>query len=101
MISEGEMCVRLLLAAGARVDARSDNGSMPLHEAVRFNRAAVVELLLQSAADPGARDREGRHPLALAAAFGHEACLNVLLTHADDPDVPELTYDQERGVTEP
>lgn len=51
--------VTALVAAGADLDARDDEGGTPLH-AAWANRRPIVDELLQSGADPLARDERGR-----------------------------------------
>ncbi len=51
--------VTALVAAGADLDARDDEGGTPLH-AAWGNQRAIVDELLQSGADPLARDERGR-----------------------------------------
>lgn len=56
-------CVALLLARGARPDARTKGGATPLHRAAFAGRAEVVRLLLEAGADASALDdgARGRH----------------------------------------
>ena len=73
--------VRLLLARGARQEVQTAFGSTALHEAVAYNKPAVVELLCSAAGADAAlalRDRLGRTPLAIAVASGRAACEAVL-----------------------
>ena len=47
-------------------NARSADGSTPLHLAARFDQRDAAELLLEHGADPEARDGNGRTPAELA-----------------------------------
>ena len=47
-------------------NARSADGSTPLHLAARFDQRDAAELLLEHGADPEARDGDGRTPAELA-----------------------------------
>jgi ankyrin repeat protein len=59
---------RALLQAGAKVNKRSQFlGKTPLHEAVCFKSAQMVQLLLASGAKHSARDKCGRTPLVVCA----------------------------------
>lgn len=58
--------IRLLLKAGAKVDAQDKNGATPLHRAVRTRCAAAVKYLLAAGADPTIRNKPGSTPFHLA-----------------------------------
>jgi uncharacterized protein len=61
---EGRLgAARLLLDAGADVNAREANGISPLVMAITNRHTAVAALLLARGADPNARDWWGRTPL--------------------------------------
>jgi len=59
--------IRLLLKAGASIDAQDKNGATPLHRAVRTRCAAAVKCFLEAGADPTIRNRPGSTPFHLAA----------------------------------
>jgi Ankyrin repeats (3 copies)/Ankyrin repeat len=58
--------IRLLLKAGAIIDAQDKNGATPLHRAVRTRCAAAVKCLLEAGADPTIRNKPGSTPFHLA-----------------------------------
>jgi Ankyrin repeats (3 copies)/Ankyrin repeat len=58
--------IRLLLEAGAKMDAQDKNGATPLHRAVRTRCAAAVKYLLEAGADPTIRNKPGSTPFHLA-----------------------------------
>jgi ankyrin repeat protein len=64
-----EVC-RLLLAAGADVNATQHGGYAPLHEAAQHGDVEMVELFLSAGADPALVVAEGT-PADLADAAGH------------------------------
>lgn len=63
--------VERLLARGARLDVRLDDGSTPLHEAAQLGRTEIVGRLLQAGADSTARRSDGRTPAEAAILRGH------------------------------
>jgi ankyrin repeat protein len=81
-----ETC-RLLLAAGASVDARQQGGFTALHAAAGHGDAALVELLLVHGADPSSRTDTGEVAADLARAAGH-AGLADRLAAATVSDAP-------------
>lgn len=58
--------IRLLLKAGANMNAQDKNGATPLHRAVRTRCAAAVKCLLEAGADPTIRNKPGSTPFHLA-----------------------------------
>ena len=76
--SDDPEVVRVLVEAGASLEAASREGRTPLHFAARSNRdLEVLGALLRYEPDVYARNPEGRTPLHLAALFN------------DNPDVVE------------
>ena len=58
--------IRLLLKAGASIDAQDKNGATPLHRAVRTRCAAAVQCLLDAGADLTIKNKPGSTPFHLA-----------------------------------
>ena len=65
-----EVC-RVLIAAGADVNATQHGGYSPLHEAAQHGDVEMTELFLSAGADPSARTDDGKTPPEIAAAAGH------------------------------
>ena len=65
-----EVC-RVLLAAGADVDATQRHGFTPLHAAAQHGDDELVELFLSAGADPAATTDRGQTPADTAEASGH------------------------------
>jgi hypothetical protein len=71
--------VKLLVASGAAVDARSKLGGTPLHTAARLGSLGTMAVLLDSGAAIDAAANEGETPLHLAAMLGRGAALELLV----------------------
>ena len=83
---------RLLLTAGADVNAKNKWGSTPLHAAAREGHTEAVRLLLEAGADVNAENEDGETPLHWAAWEGHTDVVRLLLAagadvNAKDKDV--------------
>ena len=65
-----EVC-RLLIAAGADVNAKQRHGFTPLHAAAQLGDTELLELLLSAGADPLAAKDDGATPADTAEAAGH------------------------------
>ena len=70
-----------LLAAGADVNAKFDNGISPLHYAAVSGRKEVAELLIAEGADVNAKDHKGRTPLNEAIETNQTKTADLLRTH--------------------
>ncbi len=82
---ESPQGVRLLLGAGADVNAVNDQGDTALHWAVRRGRSAeVVGLLLDAGADIDAVRRDGRTAYALAIVTGQASIAELLASRGAD-----------------
>jgi ankyrin repeat protein len=73
--------VSLLIAAGARIDAKGTTGCTALHFAVRGNHLDTIRLLIEKGADLNVRDKEGASPLDDAAWRGSLDTVAILLAH--------------------
>lgn len=77
--------VRLLLDAGADIEAQNQNshwGTTPLHAAAHGNQKAVAELLIQRGADIHAKSPlNGMTPLAHTAVHNAKAVADLLRKH--------------------
>ena len=64
--------VGVLLSANAAVDARNNEGQMPLHIAAAMRDVESTYLLIDSGADIRARTRDGATPMHIAIASMHD-----------------------------
>ena len=79
--------VRLLVDAGADVDAADPNGRSPLHGAIESGSVEAAALLLAAGADADARNilDEGNTPLLVAVGRGGFGTAKALLVASADP----------------
>lgn len=71
-------CVRMLIDAGADVNARNEDGITPLMNAAWFGCRESVKELLRLGADASLRDSKGRSALDLAVDRGHTEIRELL-----------------------
>ena len=76
--------MRLLLARGAAVDARANDGGTSLMIASEDGHLGVVRELLARGADVNAQSGTGRTPLISACDAGHLAAATLLLDTGAD-----------------
>ncbi|MCP4644321.1 MAG: hypothetical protein GY851_28015, partial [bacterium] len=77
--------IEFLIAKGAKLNARANNGQTPLHKAANGGdrkdntpgpgHLAAAEALLKHGADPHAKDNSGESPLDLAGTEEMKALL--------------------------
>jgi uncharacterized protein len=86
-IGDAAAASRLLIGAGADVNARSENSLsvLPIHSAVAANHDDVVAVLVDAGADVNARQSGGWTPLHGAAQNGSLASVERLLAADADP----------------
>ncbi|MGC1244975.1 MAG: ankyrin repeat domain-containing protein [Spirulinaceae cyanobacterium] len=77
--------VEFLLEHGAEIDARDDEGYVPLHSAATCNNKNVVQLLIKQGANVNAKNRMREAPLHFAARSGNVEIIEILL--ANDADI--------------
>ena len=67
-----------LIAAGADVNARQQDGYTALHEAAQNGDSAAIDALLAAGADPSAMIGSGERPADLARKHGHPEIARLL-----------------------
>ena len=77
--------VKLLLAKGANVNAKTGDGNTPLHQAARGRRVGgridskqIVKLLLAKRANPYLKNSQGLIPAEIAIKYNHEVLAKTL-----------------------
>jgi ankyrin repeat protein len=71
--------VRILLEAGADIDAHNGDGKTALYQAVNYYRAETVSILLKAGANIDARDKHGKTALHIAAYQDDNETVSILL----------------------
>ena len=79
--------VRALLAGGAPIDRRAEDGFTALGAAAFAGRRSTVRLLLRAGADPATRGAGGQTALHLAAVAGQTEVLDDMLRRGVDIEV--------------
>ncbi|MBV9546606.1 MAG: ankyrin repeat domain-containing protein, partial [Chloroflexi bacterium] len=69
---------RILVAAGADVNARQQRGFAPLHTTAQNGSLELSQFLLEHRADPSVATDDGRTPADLARAAGHTVLADYL-----------------------
>jgi len=82
--SGDKAAVRTLLKNPAEVKSTDQDGTTPLHWAVRVDDLETSRALLRAGADARATNRYGVSPLSLAAVNGNAAMIELLLTSGAD-----------------
>jgi cytohesin len=87
--------VQLLIAKGANVKAKTDDGNTPLHSAVAKEHENIAELLIAKGADVNAKDNKGNTPLHLATGTGWQGGYEIaklLISKGADVDAKDYKH---------
>ena len=87
--------VNRLISAGANVNAKDDDGTIPLHWAYQ-STVSIVEALVAAVADVNAKENKGRTPLHWASGvpLGGESIVAALLIAGADVNAKDTIYGQ-------
>lgn len=78
-MNQSPECIRLLVAAGANVNAKDDNGDTALHFAIQGSGSALQALLDADDIDLNAQNDDGQTPLLKAEAESEELAASKIL----------------------
>jgi E3 ubiquitin-protein ligase mind-bomb len=85
--------VRLLLHAGASVNASDNDGDTCLHYAAFGNQPEVLDLLIKAGSELNTANRSGCTALHIAAHKQPARCVQILLSASADPNCTDLYGD--------
>lgn len=72
---------RLLIARGANVNCRGEEGVAPLHEVAGNGQLEFAKLLLAHGANVNAKDDKGKTPLSVAIEYKHPEIAQLIREH--------------------
>ena len=72
------VAIRLLVEAGASINAVDNKGNTPLHEAVTWRHTLAARMLIEQGADMLLRNESGLTPLDIAKSDGFRPTIDVL-----------------------
>lgn len=81
--------VKILIAAGANVNTKSNTNTTPLHMASVKNHKKVIEYLIKNNANVDVQDNHKRTPLHYAAIYGHLEASTSLIEGSAKYDIKD------------
>jgi ankyrin repeat protein len=81
----GSEDLRLVLALGADIDTKSDEGGTAMHSAALLNECDTIDRLFAAAGSLECFDHKGRTPLAAAVCHNRIEAVRALVRHGSNP----------------
>jgi ankyrin repeat protein len=81
----GSEDLRLILALGADIDTKSDEGGTAMHSAARLNECDTIDRLFAAGGSLECFDHKGRTPLAAAVCHNRIEAVRALVRHGSNP----------------
>ena len=82
--AEKNVIIKLLIAQGADVNAKTEGGDTPLHFAASMGHKEIAELLIANGADVNAKSQHEHTPLHFAARTGEKEVAGLLIDKGAD-----------------
>jgi ankyrin repeat protein len=70
--------IRILIRAGAIIDAADSNGNTPLHESSAFRQVAAARMLIKLGANRGIKNHDQLTPMDIALSDGFKPMIELL-----------------------
>ena len=83
--------VSVLIGAGAKVNAKNDDGETPLYFSARYGPVSVVSALIAAGAKVNAKNDDGETPLHRAAHYGPVSVVSALIAAGADLEAKTST----------
>jgi ankyrin repeat protein len=71
-----------LLASGADINSRGENGETPIFRPIRSGNLDFMRFLLSRGADPWVKSDSGQSPIDVALEFGFQEIVEFLKTYS-------------------
>ncbi len=81
--------VELLIAYGADVNLKDNDGQTPPHWATKHGYQEIVELLIARGADVNLKDNDGQTPLHWATKHAYQEIVELLIAHGADVNLKD------------
>lgn len=89
-LKDGDSLMDLLLAKGADVDEKTNNGQTALHFAASKSNLDTARKLIANKASARVKDKRGQLPLHRAAAVGHVPITKLLLENRSPVNATDI-----------
>ncbi|MBA3954737.1 ankyrin repeat domain-containing protein [Candidatus Dependentiae bacterium] len=90
LYTDNPAILKVLLDAGADLQAHDASGMTPLHQAAAYEHNQIIKYLLEKGALVNIQDKQGHTPLFIAAAGGNVDSVKLLLSKGADKNIKDV-----------